>query len=107
MSMKLNVFLTLIVLAAAPSLQATPKFWDVKDATPTPPQPPQVQGVEDQPVEYQTATPTPVLAPKLQKLSPTPTPEPGIGPVNPTAAALFSVIIPGSGHVYAGDPVKG
>src|ERR1039458_6609005 len=28
-------------------------------------------------------------------------------PKNPTHAALFSVVLPGSGQVYAGDPLKG
>src|SRR5258708_11582917 len=105
MPMKLNAFFILLFLAAS-SLQAAPQFWNIKNATPTPPQPPDISAVE-QPVAFLTATPTPVMAPKLQPLSPTPTPQPGLRAKNPTQAALFSVIIPGSGHVYAGDPLKG
>ncbi|MGH7740076.1 MAG: hypothetical protein ACREL1_08020, partial [bacterium] len=33
--------------------------------------------------------------------------EPGITRKDPTTAALFSVIVPGSGQVYDGDPLKG
>ena len=105
--MKLNALFLLALLAAVPTLQAAPQFWNIKDATPTPPSPPQVQGIEDQSSEFQTATPTPVLAPQVELPTPTQTPEPGTSPKNPTHAALFSVVLPGSGQVYAGDPLKG
>jgi hypothetical protein len=47
------------------------------------------------------------VAPVIQAISPTPTPVPGVRPIDPTTAALFSVVVPGSGQVYAGDPLKG
>jgi TM2 domain-containing membrane protein YozV len=85
---------------------AAPNFWKVANATPTPLPPPDIQQSEE-PSSVQTSTPTPVAAPKVQIATPTPTPLAGIGPKDSTTAALFSVVIPGSGHVYAGDPGKG
>ena len=106
MPMKRTAFFILAAWFSAAALQATPKFWNDPKSTPTPPQAPEVQPVEE-PQEYKTATPTPVIAPMVEIGSPTPTPQPGLSPKNPTQAALFSVVIPGSGHVYAGDPLKG
>src|ERR1051326_1319399 len=103
--MKPKVLLILLALGLASTLHAAPNFWAVPSATATPPEPPPVQAVEE-PVEYKTATPTPVIAPIAPPVSPTPTPQPGLSPKNPTQAALFSVVVPGSGQVYAGDPVK-
>jgi hypothetical protein len=40
-------------------------------------------------------------------VTPTPTPEPGLIPKDPTAAALFSVFLPGLGHAYCKEPLKG
>lgn len=84
---------------------ASPNFWKSKQ-TPTPPEPPPIQQLEE-PVQFQTATPTPVPAPFLGVPSPTPTSVPGLSTKNPTKAALFSMVIPGSGQVYAGDALKG
>lgn len=106
MTMKLNALFLLAALTLASPLQAAPQFWDIKNATPTPPQPPDVSSVA-QPAEFLTATPTPALAPRVEIPTPTPTPVPGLNPINPTHAALFSVFVPGLGHVYAGDPLKG
>jgi len=53
---------------------------------------------------------TPEAMPNIkfpEQVGPTPTPEPGVLPKDPTAAALFSVIVPGLGHVYSGEPLKG
>ena len=94
------------VLVLPTLLHAAPSFWNVPNATPTPPPPPDVQPFEE-PVQNLTATPTPVIAPSVLVPTPTPTPKPGLSAKNPTQAALFSVVIPGSGHVYAGDPGKG
>jgi hypothetical protein len=87
-------------------LHAKPQFWTSEEGTPTPPEPPDVN-TQKVPATYLTATPTPIVAPAIQENSPTPTPVPGLKPIDPTAAALFSVVIPGSGQVYAGDPLKG
>lgn len=104
--MKLKALITLAAFGLCSAVNAAPNFWNADDATPTPPQPPQIQTLE-QPSEYLTSTPTPVTAPLVPVLSPTPTPEPGLNALNPTQAALFSVFVPGSGQVYAGDPAKG
>jgi len=106
MTMKFTrLWLPLAWLLSA-TLQAAPNFWNNTDATPTPLEAPPVQAVEE-PVEYKTATPTPVTAPAVEIPTATPTPQPGLKPLNPTQAALFSVFVPGSGHIYAGDPLKG
>lgn len=104
--MKFKALFILLIFGSASFLHAAPSFWKVENATPTPPPPPPVQALEE-PAEYQTATPTPAMAPPVQYATPTPTPRPGLSAKNPTQAALFSVVIPGSGHVYAGDPLKG
>ena len=41
------------------------------------------------------------------KVEATPTPMPGSVPRDPTAAALMSAVVPGLGHVYCGEPVRG
>ncbi len=86
-------------------LQAAPTFWNVPNATPTPI--PTIDLQQMEPEGFETATPTPVVAPAVQVPTATPTPRPGLKSVDPTAAALFSVVVPGSGEVYAGDPAKG
>ena len=104
--MKFKAFVAITFFGMCPALHAAPNFWQVAGATPTPPEPPTIQGVE-QSFEPLAATPTPVIAPAVQIPSPTPTPRAGLKAVNPTQAALFSVFVPGSGHVYAGEPIKG
>ncbi len=104
--MKFKALALFAAFGLVSSLQAAPNFWEVAGATPTPPEPPQIQGIE-QSMDSLTATPTPVVAPLVQVAAPTPTPQPGLSAKNPTQAALFSVFIPGSGHFYAGDPAKG
>jgi TM2 domain-containing membrane protein YozV len=95
-----------LFFATASTLAAAPQFWNNPNATPTPPPPPELQPIEE-PAQYRAATPTPVTAPAVGIPTPTPTPRPGLHAKNPTEAALFSVFVPGSGEVYAGDPVKG
>jgi TM2 domain-containing membrane protein YozV len=106
--MKYRSFGFLVFFAMTGALQAAPNFWDVPNATPTPVPAPEIQNW-GQITEYNTPVPTPtaVMAPKFEYLSPTPTPQPGLSPKDPTVAALFSVVVPGAGHVYAGDPLKG
>jgi hypothetical protein len=104
--MKRNGFQWLLLLFLVSPLQAAPNFWANPSFTPTPVPPPQIQEWGQMSEDLQP-TATPVLAPKVQIATPTPTPVPGISPLNPTQAALFSVVLPGSGHVYAGDPLKG
>lgn len=104
--MKFKALLTMAVLVLPAILEAAPNFWNDPNATPTPLPAPDIQQSLE-PVEVLTATPTPVLAPSVQVPTATPTPQPGLRPKNPTEAALFSVVIPGSGQVYAGDPLKG
>ena len=104
--MKFKTFAAFTFLGMVSSLHAAPSFWQVAGATPTPPEAPTIQGIE-QSFEPLVNTPTPVIAPSVQVALPTPTPQPGLKAVNPTQAALFSVFVPGSGQVYAGDPLKG
>lgn len=106
--MKLRAFLGAALLFAwTTSLQATPKFWQPEGTqTPTVPKAPVIESVDDG-SEGKAQVPTPVLAPSVSFPTPTPTPLAGLHPLNPTQAALFSVVIPGSGQVYAGDPLKG
>lgn len=106
MPMKIKALLTALVFVSVSYSQAAPNFWNVPNATPTPLPPPDIQQ-SIEPLTFQTATPTPVLAPAVQPATPTPTPRPGLSPKNPTEAALFSVVVPGAGHVYAGDPIRG
>lgn len=56
----------------------------------------------------------PVMAPATlpnvkfpDRVEPTPTPVPGRVPKDPTAAAIFSALVPGLGHVYGREPLKG
>jgi len=107
MPMKYLSYGFLVCFALASVLRAAPNFWDVPNATPTPVPAPEIQNWGQITEEDNKPTPTPVLAPKVELPTPTPTPRPGLSPMDPTAAALFSVVIPGSGHVYAGDPFKG
>lgn len=104
--MKFKALPLFLALGLASSAHAAPKFWENPSETPTPLPAPPVQ-TNEAPAEYDTATPTPVVAPVVEIPSPTPTPMPGLRAKNPTHAALFSVFVPGSGQVYAGDPVKG
>jgi hypothetical protein len=101
------VFLMSLLFAGiVSSLMAAPQFWTSENATATPIEPPNVDTVK-QPLDYQTATPTPAIAPTVQVVPPTPTPLPGLKPIDPTTAAIFSAVIPGSGQVYANDPLRG
>jgi hypothetical protein len=102
----LILFSIFAVIGFSSALHAAPQFWTSEDDTPTPPPAPGVD-TSSVPSSYLTASPTPVLAPVIKVVSPTPTPVPGLKPVDPTTAALFSVVLPGSGQVYAGDPLKG
>ncbi|HVM32762.1 MAG TPA: hypothetical protein VMU88_06475 [bacterium] len=107
--MKENTFRfgVLVFLSGLSSLQAAPSFWNPSGTqTPTPVSAPPVL-VPSEPVQYLTATPTPVVAPFVGIATPTPTPAPGITAKSPVEAALFSVVVPGSGQVYDGDPLKG
>ncbi len=113
MPMKLLSLIVFLILFSAFSiigfssrLHAAPQFWTSEDDTPTPPLAPGVD-TSSVPSSYLTASPTPVLAPTIKAISPTPTPLPGLKPQDPTAAALFSAVVPGTGQVYAGDPLKG
>jgi hypothetical protein len=113
MSMKLVFLIAFLILFSVFSvigfssrLHAAPTFWTSEDGTPTPPAAPGVD-TSNVPSSYLTASPTPVLAPVIKAVSPTPTPVPGLKPQDPTAAALLSVVVPGAGQVYAGDPLKG
>jgi len=112
MPMKLLLLTVLLALASFTTtgyfstLQAGPQFWTSEQGTPTPPEAPNVS-TQNVPSAYLTASPTPVLAPAISAVPPTPTPRPGLKAIDPTTAALFSVVIPGSGQVYAGDPIKG
>jgi hypothetical protein len=108
MTMKYRSFLIPVLFTLAGVLQAAPNFWEVPNATPTPIPAPEVQNWGNV-TEYNTPVPTPtaVMAPRVELPTRTPTPRPGLSPKDPTVAALFSVVVPGSGHVYAGDPLKG
>jgi hypothetical protein len=107
--MKEKIFL-LGVLAFFTGLsapQAAPSFWNPSGTqTPTPVAAPPVMVPSDS-SDVLTATPTAVVAPLVGIATPTPTAEPGIHRKDPTAAALFSVFVPGAGQVYDGDPLKG
>jgi hypothetical protein len=95
------------VFLIASAVQAAPVLWTSNETpTPTPLAPPVIEEVK-QPDEYLTQTPTPVLAPHIDVATPTPTPLPGLKPKNPTQAAIFSAILPGSGQVYDEDPLRG
>jgi hypothetical protein len=107
--LSLTAFLVLVTFAVTgflSTLHAGPQFWTSEQGTPTPPDAPNVN-TEKVPSAYLTASPTPVVAPAIRAVAPTPTPRPGLKPIDPTAAALMSVVVPGSGEVYAGDPLKG
>jgi hypothetical protein len=97
----LLVLVTFTVIGSSSPIQAEHNFWTSEDESPTPTEVPRISS------EFLTASPTPVIVPAIQAIPPTPTPRPGLKAIDPTAAALFSVVIPGSGQVYAGDPLKG
>jgi hypothetical protein len=99
-------FFILISTGFSSSLHAAPQFWTSEQDTPTPIPAPSVN-TSSVPISYLTASPTPVIVPRIKAVSPTPTPRLGLKPEDPTAAALLSVVVPGSGQVYAGDPLKG
>lgn len=103
----LSVFLVVGLLLPGPSGLFAAQLWTSEMDTPTPVQPPDTDTWSKLPANYQTATPTPAVVPNLQIPTATPTPRPGLKAVDPTAAAIFSAVVPGSGQVYAGDPVKG
>ncbi|HET9869032.1 MAG TPA: hypothetical protein VFR02_00850 [bacterium] len=107
--MKVRAFFAgvLVCLAGPSGLWAAPSFWAPKGTlTPTPVAAPPVW-VPDEPAQYLTVTPTPVTAPFVGYATPTPTPEPGVSHKDPATAAIFSVVVPGAGQVYDGDPLKG
>jgi len=105
--MKLKAFYLLAICALVSPLKAAPSFWQPNGTVvPTPVAPPLVEELVEPP-QYKIATPTPQMVPKVQFPTPTPTPLPGLKAKNPTEAALFSVVVPGTGQVYAGDPLKG
>ena len=107
--LSLTAFLVLAIFTVtgvSSYLHAGPQFWTSEQGTPTPPEAPNVS-TEKVPSAYLTASPTPVVAPAIEAVAPTPTPRPGLKSIDPTAAALMSVVVPGSGEVYAGDPLKG
>ncbi len=104
--MRFKAFLVAtLFFALAPGLHATPKFWKAEGTeTPTPLKPPVVESSDE---NTETKVSPPVLVPSVKFPTPTPTPLAGLHPKDPTQAALFSVVLPGSGQVYAGDPLKG
>jgi hypothetical protein len=73
--------------------------------------PPKIKPVKAKNIEadYLPAT-EPVVLPNIsfpEKVEPTPTPEPGMIPKDPLAAALLSAMVPGAGHAYSGEPLRG
>ena len=103
----LSVLLIICLLFSGPLGLLAAQLWTSEMYTPTPVQPPDIDTASKLPESYQTATPTPLVVPTIQVQMPTPTPRAGLKPVDPTTAAIFSAVIPGSGQVYAGDPAKG
>jgi hypothetical protein len=101
-----------ILLAGVSSVWSEPSFWK-KDGTPTPSslKPPQVAPVEEDennPANLNAqVTPTPVEAPVLGEPVAAPTPVLGKKTKHPTLAGLMSAVIPGSGNVYAAQPLRG
>ncbi|GEM_PF-1232271 len=95
------VLFTFMVAGSLSPIQAGHNFWTSEDESPTPTVVPNLSS------EFLTASPTPVIVPAIRAVPPTPTPRPGLKAIDPTAASLFSVVVPGSGQVYAGDPLKG
>jgi len=108
--MKSSLAWTLLLslfLAGGSSAWSEPSFWH-KAGTPTPsaPAPPQVAPLPADESNPEVA-PTAVEAPTLPEPAEAPTPFPGKSPKRPTTAGLMSAVIPGSGHVYTGEPLKG
>jgi hypothetical protein len=100
-----------ILLAGVTFAWSEPSFWNKGTPTPVAPKPPQVAPI---PVdENETAAEKAkniseaVEAPVLGEPMATPTPVLGRKLKSPTKAGLFSAVLPGSGHVYAGQPVRG
>lgn len=105
--MKLKFLACLILfLLPGPALWAVPSFWSVQGATPTPPAPPPVEQTEES-SSVLAPSPTPEAVKSVVFPSPTPTPLPGLKSKDSTTAAIFSMIIPGSGQVYDDDPLRG
>jgi len=53
---------------------------------------------------------TPVTLPNIkfpERVGSAPSPDPGLVPKDPSAAALFSAIVPGLGHLYGGESIRG
>jgi hypothetical protein len=105
--MNLKALLLLALLGWVAPLQAAPTFFEPRGTqSPTPIPTPPLQEISE-PAEYKVATPTPQAAPAVQLPTPTPTPLPGLHAKNPAEAAILSVVYPGGGQAYAGDPLKG
>lgn len=104
--MKLRLFYILALFGLVSHLEASPNFWQPNPSITPTPAPPVIQEIVE-PSQYKMATPTPQTVPAFQFPTFTPTPLPWLRPKNPTEAAIFSAIVPGSGQVYAGDPLKG
>lgn len=103
-------FLFLLSLTCfATFAEAAPKFWQSNGPTetPTPPLAPIPQVMEEASSEPKVTPSAPVTAPRIDIATPTPTPALGVERLDPTLAAVLSAVVPGSGHVYAGDPLKG
>jgi hypothetical protein len=98
-------------LAGVSSAWSEPSFWKKGTPTPITPKPPQVAPLpsdESEPATGQNQDGfTAVEAPALGEPVATPTPVPGKTPKSPTTAGLLSAVLPGSGHVYAGQPLRG
>jgi hypothetical protein len=107
--MKEKIFLlgVLAFFAGVSTPQAAPSFWNPSGTqTPTPVAAPPVMVPSDS-NDVLTATPTAVVAPMVGIATATPTAEPGATHKDPTAAAIFSLVLPGAGQVYDDDPLKG
>ncbi len=84
---------------------AEPTFWENAPQSPTPIPPPRLAPL---PVEKEgVATPTPVVAPSIPEIENVPEPVEGKSAKRPRTAGWMSAVLPGSGHVYAGEPIKG
>lgn len=99
----------LILLFPAASLRGQSRFWgEGKERNPRELKPPRVEPIPEE-IFTPVPTPTPRLLPKVEfaELTPTPTPRPGVSPKSPSRAAVMSMVLPGSGHAYVGEPLKG
>ena len=104
--MKFKVFLTLAAIWVVLQSRVGSQLLECRKCYPHAVTAPEIQEIGEHHGHCETNR-TPVVAPMVQIPTPTPTPLPGLSPKNPTEAALFSVFLPGSGQVYAGDPIKG